>query len=205
MKGDFGYYETIPEEAREIFTWLCQDVVSLHEKWTLYKALFSDPEVIELLGYLAKETFRVIEESLRADMTMLIGRLCDPVMSFNHMNVSFKALLSSLPEIEGLPDRIDSFVGSCGSVDRHRNKRVAHNDQNTLIKPKENPLPGISRNMIDTIVKGAEEILHSVLSRYEDKDLTFELYANAGRADTFIFWLKKAKEYSDRERKERGY
>ncbi len=201
MVGQFGYCEKIPEQAREIFMWLCQDVVSLQEKWSLYQDLFSDPEVTSLLSDLAKETFRVIEESLRVDMTMLISRLSDPEHSFGHMNVSFKALLSCLPNIEELPEKIDHFAESCSSVDRFRNKRVAHSDRKTLLKPKENPLPGISRNTISAIIREAENILNIILRRYDNAEMTFELLANEGGADELVFWLKAAKEYTDTRRK----
>ncbi len=204
MDRYFGYSEKIPEGARDIFMWLCQDVASLHDKWTIYKGLYSDPAITDLITYIAKDTFRTIEESLRNDMTMSICRLCDPASSFGHKNVSFKALLE-LEKIQTIYRfDIEGFIKTCDPVVQLRNKRVAHNDKNTLLNPKENLLPGISKSLIDRIVNTAGEVLNRILALYDNSEMGFESLA-PGTVDTLVFWLREAKEYSDKERRERGY
>ena len=56
----FGYNEKVPEAIRDIFTILCQDVVSLARIWRLYLGLFSDGENAELLSKMARETFHLV-------------------------------------------------------------------------------------------------------------------------------------------------
>ncbi len=200
----YGYNEKIPENAREIFMWLCQDVVALHRKWDLYQGLFSDSETTELLSDLARGTFQVIEESLRDDMTMSIGRLSDPSTSCGHANVSIRALLDQLPDLYRLALGVDDFLRSCEPIVQLRNRRVAHNDKDTLLEPKENPLPGISKDTISAIIERAEVILDTILRQFDDEtEMMYELIT-VGGANTLVRWLKLAKEYSDTQRQTSG-
>jgi len=90
---DFGYDIRLPENIREVFMWLCQDVTSLQSKWSLYLKLFSNQEDTMLLSELALGFFQVIEESLRNDITMAICRLSDPPKSMGKDNLSLKTLV----------------------------------------------------------------------------------------------------------------
>jgi hypothetical protein len=192
MSNPFGYVENMPYEIRDVFMWLCQDVASLNDKWSTYKGLYSDSSVTDLLSYIAKHTFRTIEESLRNDMTMSICRLCDPLRSSGFENVSFSALLGSEIIPQNIKEDIKIFAEFCEPVKSLRNKRVAHNDKNTMLNPKENPLPGISIKQIDNIVSTAERILNLVLSRYESSEMDFEAF-DPGTANELVFHLRQAR------------
>ena len=73
IKDAFGYSEKLPEDIKEIFVWLCQDLVSLQDKWRFYTDLFGSEENTSLLSELALSSFRIIEESLRNDMILRIS------------------------------------------------------------------------------------------------------------------------------------
>jgi hypothetical protein len=196
MSEPFGYSESIPEEIREIYMWLCQDVASLHAKWRLYKGLYSAPDITELLTRIAKHTFVTIEESLRDDMTMCICLLSDPTSLGGHENVSFKALADSNLIRGDISQLINEFVILCNPVVLHRNKRIAHNDKNTLLKPKENILPGLTRSLIEEIVEKAGAILNLVIQQYENSENEYETM-DPGTVEEFVYWLKAAEVYSD--------
>jgi len=192
MSKAFGYVDNMPEDIRDIFMWLCQDVASLNDKWRTYKGLYSDSSVTDLLNYTAKHTFQTIEESLRDDMTMSICRLCDPSSLCGYENVSFSALLSLKNIPNNIKKDIEEFLESCEPIKSLRNKRVAHNDKNTLLNPKENPLPGISRKQIDNIVGTAGDILNLVLLEYENSEMEFETF-DQGTVEELVFYLRKAR------------
>jgi len=209
MSNAFGYVENMPEEIRGVFMWLCQDVASLNDKWSTYKGLYSDPSVTDLLNYTAKHTFQTIEESLRDDMTMSIGRLCDTLKPKRSKqkgleNVSFRTLLASKLIPKNIKKDIGEFLESCKPVKSLRNKRVAHNDKNTLLNPKEHPLPGISRKQIDNIVGTAGDILNLVLLEYEAAEMKFETM-DQGTVEELVFCLMKARVDSEKIRTERGF
>jgi hypothetical protein len=202
MPERFGYNALLPENVREIFMWLCQDVVSLNEKWNLYIGLYSDPETASLLSDLARGTFQMVEESLRNDMAASISRLCDRAHSFGHEHVSFKALSNRLTELYGLDQKVKDFVNLCEPVVQYRHRRIGHNDLDSLIRPDENVLPGIRRSLISEICEKAGEILNFVLNKYEDAEMIFET-SHVGGAESLIYWLRIAKQYDDDRRRER--
>jgi len=204
MSKAFGYVNNMPEDIRDIFMWLCQDVASLNDKWRTYKGLYSDPSVTDLLNYTAKHTFQTIEESLRDDMTMSICRLCDPSSSRGRENVSFNALLGSKNIPNDIKKVIGEFLESCKPVKSLRNKRVAHNDKNTLLNPKQSPLPGIGRTQIDHIIGTAGDILNLILLGYENSEMEFETF-DQGTVEELVFCLMKARVDSEKTRAERGF
>ena len=91
-KGDFGYDERIPEEIREVFAKLCDDVAFLQHAWNFYLSLFSKAENTQLMWDFAPASFQMIEEALRSYLTMAISRLSDPARLFGYDNLSFATL-----------------------------------------------------------------------------------------------------------------
>ena len=195
----FGYNPQIPDNVRLIFMWLCQDVAALRNKWDFYVVLYGREENTGLLSDLAPASFQMIEESLRNDMTMAIGRLGDAAGSGRRENLSLAALVQGLSEPGAAADLLEDFKEVYRPVKHFRNKRVGHNDLNTKIKPQENLLPGIGRKHIDRIIELAEEILNLVYQRFVDGELCFEPL-KIGGADDLIFWLEMAKEYETMKR-----
>jgi len=150
-KNTFGYIEQLPENIRDVFMWLCQDVASLQHKWDFYLELFGKNQNTDLLSELAPASFNIIFETLQNDMTMAVCRLSDPPKSMGQENLSLATLIKSHAEIEGLNDLLTDFQKICEPVRQRRNKRVGHRDLNTVIKPLENPLSGVSKEQIDMI------------------------------------------------------
>jgi hypothetical protein len=195
--NDFGYSEKIPEKIRDIYKWLCQDVVSLQQKWDFWLEIFGKKENTDLVSELAPASFNIILETLQNDVTMAICRLSDPPKSMGQENLSFATLAKSCPEIDGLEKLVTEFQKICGPVRQRRNKRVSHRDLNSVIKPLENPLQGISKEQIDTIVKSAAEILNFVIQKYESVEVYFHIVGPGG-AKELIFWLKNGRASKNR-------
>lgn len=197
LNDAFGYDPKLPDNLREIFVWLCQDVAALREKWSFYLELFGSEENTDLLSELVLASFQIIEEALRNDIILSICRLSDPIKSLGYENLSFETLKPLVKELS-LPDNtsklFEDFQSACELVQKYRNKRVGHNDLNTRIKPQDNPLQGIGRDRIDQIIQLAEQILNLVYQHFVGGELVFESDPLGG-ADALIFWLKTAKEY----------
>jgi hypothetical protein len=197
FENAFGYDKKVPENIRTVVMWLCQDVASLQSKWDFYQKLFNVEQNTELLSELAQWSFNIIEESLRNDMTMAICRLSDPSKSFKKENLSLAYLVENCPEIAGLDTMLIEFQNSCEPVSKYRNKQVGHNDLNTVIKPRENPLPGINKEQITKIVKLASNLLNCVFMNFTNAELYFYTVSRDD-ADTLIFWLKAGKDSKSR-------
>ena len=188
----FGYDERIPEIIRTELMWLCQDVASLHNKWAIYSDLFNNKENTDILSELAFWTFINIEESMRNDMTMAISRLCDSAKTCGKNNLSLAFLVENCPDIPDLSGKFEELFKTSDSVIIHRNKRVGHNDLNSVITPRENPLPGITKYQIDKIIKLAESILITVFLNYTKGELLFSTTGRGGPG-SLLFYLKKGK------------
>jgi hypothetical protein len=191
-KNAFGYIEQLPENIKDAFMWLCQDVASLQHKWDFYLELFGKSENTDLLSELAPASFNIIFETLQNDITMAICRLSDPPKSMGQENLSLSNLVKTCVEIEGLDDLLNDFKKICKPIRQRRNKRVGHRDLNTAIKPLEHPLPGVSKEQIDLILKTTANILNSILKNYDDREMYFHTVSRGG-VESLIYWLKMGK------------
>jgi hypothetical protein len=77
-KADNQRWKTFPAPVRDIFEGLWQEVANLHAQWELYQDLFTNSDDIELINATVPTVFQLIEENLRASMTVAFGRLNDP-------------------------------------------------------------------------------------------------------------------------------
>jgi len=192
-KESFGYDLNVPENIRELLMWLCQDVASLYDKWDFYLELFSTKENTELLSELAVSSFQIIEESIRNDLIMMIGRLSDP--SNGKRNLSIETLIQNCDKIESSEiELLKEFKEKCRPVRKLRHKFVAHNDLKSRIKPKDNPLPGIGLDQVKKIIHDAGTLLNLVYQKYVNAELGFDIPIQIGGAKDLLYWLKKAKE-----------
>jgi hypothetical protein len=193
-KNAFGYSEQLPENMRDVFMWLCQDVVSLQNKWDFWLEMFGKKQNTDLLSELAPASFNIILETLQNDITMAICRLSDPAKNNKQENLSFATLAQKCVEveIEKAESLVTEFEILCKPVRQRRNKKVGHRDLNSVIKPLENPLPGISQEQIEMIIKKAEDILNFIIQNYDNGELYFHTISPGG-AKELIFWLQKGK------------
>lgn len=198
--GTFVYNLKIPEDFRVLFMWLSQDLAALYVKWNFYLGLFSSHENTELMSDLAQSSFQIIEEAIRSDLTMGICRLSDPPKSSGKKNLSIKTLVNKCENIKNLnlKESFDEFNEACGPIRHLRNKKEGHNDLNTKIKPKDNPLPGIGRKQIDKILNEASKILNVIYKEYVDSKLAFDVTIHRGGASDLLDCLEKAKEYRNK-------
>jgi len=204
FSNKFGYDSRLPEEIREIFMWLCQDLASLQDKWCFYLELYSSEENAMLLSDLARYAFQIIEEMARYDITMAICRMSDPPKSLGKDNISIPTLIQKCRDIDydisGINALKECFLKACEPVREYRNKRVAHHDYNTTIQPHDNLLPDIGRKQIEKIIQLASEILNTIYQHSVDGEFYFQP-SQTGGADTLIIWLKRGREYEEEKRR----
>ncbi len=195
---EFGTCRQLPQDVQPIFRDLCQDVASLHAKWRLYLDLYSDQVAIGLLNHTAMYSFQLIEESLRADLTMSISRLADPAQSCGRTNLSLRTLVEKLRDLPGIEERRKEFDEIYAPLKKHRHRRVAHNDLQAALKPHANPLPNINKTQIDDIVAAAGRLLNHVYRAHVDGELSFQPLTISG-AKALLRALKQAKRMDDEE------
>jgi hypothetical protein len=192
----FGHNERIPESARDVWMTLCQEVAMLTHKWDTYLKLFADQERAGMLFDTANSFFQTIEESLRADMCMTIGRMSDKKRVSGFDTISFDRLRMLCADVPQINDLIDEFQLWCEQVRTYRDKLVAHNDLDAIIQPRNTPLFAITRTIIAGVVSRAQGILNSVLDHYAQRQLAFDIL-HAGGATKLIQLVEVARNHPD--------
>lgn len=188
-EGKFGHIENLPEEVRESFMWLAQDVVALHRKWDFYLGLFGKKENFAVISHLP-QPFNIIEESMRTDITMLIGRLSDGAKFGKDDNISFRTLQEFYPRDDALKQLVTDFVSNCDPIIKNRHKLVAHTDKMAKLSPEQAMIPQINKSDIDTINEKAQAIINHVAWTYAKQEYGFG-WEGDGQADALIYWIQK--------------
>ena len=172
MGTSFGYSDELPEEIREVIIWIFDEISLISIKWDFYLDLFDNQETTDLLSKLANGAFYVIERSVSTDILLGINRLCDPIKTSNHTNISIKTLLERCDAITEGDENYIKFLEMCDKFRMIRNKILAHNDFDFRNKPKINQMHKIRREEIKEFISVVEEILKSVYQNYVDGDFT---------------------------------
>jgi len=197
---------SMPNEIREVYKPLEQEIVWLHVKWQLYRQLFgTDEERIELLNDIAPLLFRVCQEVLLDDVIISISRLTDQPRTGNRHSTRESLSLRRLvvlidpgqhpqlrPAVQQKWKKVDSL---CKPFRLHRHRRVAHTDLET-IKATGDLLPGISRLMIEDALESIRELMNAICEHFDKATNTYMLAPPAGiDGDVLIEHLKTLREY----------
>src|SRR5436309_3004084 len=135
----------LPQPVRQEFEDLCDDVSLVHAKWVLYQHLFGTPESIRVLNVSVPGCFHLVEDSLRSDMTMSIGRLMDLPKSMGKDNLSLERLIQGLAPycdqqfLDNLKAKLTSLRKHCEAITQWRNRHVGHNDLATALRYHPDP------------------------------------------------------------------
>jgi hypothetical protein len=188
---DFGNLSALPEQVREIYMWLCQDVGALNQKWDFYEGMFGNRDNFELLD-LASPAIRLIEESLRNDIIMSIGRLGDPLKTCNRENLNFATLENFYATDDVLKVLLKKFRDSCALLRLHRNKFIGHSDLNARMKPEDFPILKLGKADVDSAIETAEAILKHVAIRYGGTEIGIGRgMFKTTTSESLLYWLRK--------------
>lgn len=207
LQQAFGYSDKIPENVRDAFVWLCQDLTALQSKWDFFVEMYGTKAHTELLSELALASFNMIYDALLNDIIMGISRLTDPAKSARnpaHVNLTLFTLIDMCPDIPGasiLQARLKEISELCKPIRHTRNRRVGHRDLKTVITPLDSPLPGISKALIDQFMQSSTDLLNIVFASYDGGQLYFHGGTHGG-AESLLFWLNQGKAAVDTARAE---
>jgi AbiU2 len=137
----------------DFFKSVSKDVSQLHMYWTIYRQLYAHSEQrIALLNETGPMVFYVLQHLLLDEVTLAICRLTDPAMTGRRENHSLERLVVGVQEDE-LADKLNSILEAIEEIAKpfreRRNRAIAHGDLATKLKLETNPLPGISRDMVE--------------------------------------------------------
>jgi hypothetical protein len=131
----FLMLDYIPENSKQIFQQLWQDIVNLNWKWQQYRKLFGAKKcTIELLNRTANSFAWMLHEVLLKDVLLSISKLIDPASQGKHVNLALAQLRTGLsPALhteltKKLTEIENEIQGQCRDIQTLRNKVFAHRD-----------------------------------------------------------------------------
>jgi hypothetical protein len=201
MKGDC--MSKIPADIDEIFHELKTEITWLHARWIMYRQLFANsPQRIDLLNECASTFFYTIQDVLIGEVQIAMSKLTDRARTVRHENLSLEQLQERV-ENHGetglqptLRKILDELHQKCQPFRTWRNKRLAHLDLTTVMQSVLNPLPGISRQMIEEALELVRKYMNTIQRHYEEGETAYEHFImTATDGEALISMLKYGLRY----------
>lgn len=196
--------QPMPNDMKDAYERLHQEVSGLHAKWKIFRQLYSaSEERIALLRDTTPGFFGLIQLVLLDDISLSISRLTDPLKSTGKDNLSLQRLVERI-EAETDADflvktqkSIEGIQEHCSAFRVHRNRRIAHRDLKTVFGYHPEPLPNIEGKKIDDALKMIAAFMNEIQGRYEDAETAYDQVIIQGDGDDLVFFLSQAVEYNE--------
>jgi hypothetical protein len=194
------YRALMGEELGASFWQLHKKLIELHIVWQQYRQLYgTDSETIELLNRTAGLLFKLMQDQLWDSVLLAISRMTDPPATGKKKNLTIQSLPALIQdiilkaELEGL---CAAAVAQAEFAREHRNKRIAHQDHDYAHDPVANPLNGISRERVETMLKTLRAVLNRLNNHYKDSTTMYEDFIDESGARVLIHKLKRLERHS---------
>lgn len=198
-----------PPSIERLFRPLWNEIVWLNAKWNAFTRLYgTDEATVELLNHVAGSFFRLVEESLRDDVLLSIGRLLDPSATGAKANLSLQALLDGVdaqvePELrQRLIDALDRLRSHCEGITARRNRKLAHTDLPTALNKHLDDLPGISLTAVRDAIEQVNAFMNLIDIHFRENTTFYDSVIERGDAGSLVTHLKRARQHEDCERRE---
>jgi hypothetical protein len=160
------------------------------------------PKRIELLNECASTFFYTIQDVLIGDVQIALSNLTDPARTGANENLSLEQLQERV-EKQGetalqttLRQTLDELKQKCLPFRTWRNKRLAHLDLTTAMQSTLNPLPGVSRQMVEEALELVRRFLNAIQIHYEKSETAYEHFImTASDGEALISILKYGLRY----------
>lgn len=195
---------SIPTEINEVYEELKKEVSWIHAQWIVYRQLFAVSEKrFDLLNECAPEFFYIIQNALLEKVLIFFGNLTDSAKKKEHNNLSLAQLQTRIRahREEDLAEQTGPILGKinskCEPFKKWRHKRLAHFDLNTAIKNTSNPLPGISREVIEEALELIREFMNKIEVYYTGEEMGYEHFIMQGDGEALVAMLKSGLRYEE--------
>ena len=175
--------------------------------WKIYRQLYAHGEQrIALLNETGPMVFYVLQHLLLDEVTLAICRLTDPAVTGKKENHSLERLVAGVQEKE-LSEKLQAAMKKVKELAKpfrdRRNRAIAHSDLETKLQLETNPLPGISREMVENTLEQIRALMNAYdLHYFKNTTLYEEVILPLGADGDFLSeQLRRAIAFRDLERK----
>ncbi len=194
----------IPGDIGEVFEELKSEITWLHGRWIIYRQLFGCSDTrVALLNECASAFFYVIQDVLLNEVMLALSKLTDSARSRSFANLSLEQLQERI-EARGesrlaaeIRVILNDLHSKCGVFRTRRNKRLAHLDLTTAMQSASNPLPGISRQMVEEALQLVREYMNAIEAHYDQSETGYEHFIMSSDGDALVALLKYGLRYDE--------
>ena len=185
---------------RAVFTALQDEVFWLHAKWIVHRQLFgTSEERIDLLNDFGPDLFQIIYDSLLNDVLLTMSRLTDPASSFKKENLSLSRLRNMIEETDHKEFQTEISAlqaktnDQCEPFRRFRNRVIAHNDLAAALRHHHDPLPDITRQMIENGLSSIRDYMSAFDTFFDATETDYKQPHLRGDGDSLIHYLEEVR------------
>ena len=167
--------------------------MTVSAKWQLIEQLFAKTQArSQLLKRIGSGFFALIKDSLVTDVMMSLGRLLDKPHHNGNDNLTLERLRDTVTKlgINELAQKLDGHLTQAReaalATRRYRNKRLAHNDLNTILGQEANSLPAATVGDVRKMLHEAGEFLNAIDLHYCRSTTAFGLTMIDGDANRLV-------------------
>lgn len=195
---------SVPPSFVQIYDALRTEVTWLHGRWICYRQLFAaSPKRIEMLNECASAFFFIVQDVLLDEVQISLSKLTDPAKTGKKENLSLEQLQIQL-ELHGdstLASRnrltLNKLHSQCVTFRDWRNKQLAHMDLLTAMKSSPNPLPGVSREMIEDALSTLRDYLNAIEQHYNNSEYGYEHFIMSSDGEALLATIRAGLRYEE--------
>ncbi|GAI09808.1 unnamed protein product, partial [marine sediment metagenome] len=137
---------------------------------------------------------------------MAIARLTDPSKTGRHQNASLENLLNKLvPSLQSnlahqWRSELKDLNAHCALIRKIRDRIIAHNDLGTALQYDPDPLPGISRAYIESVLEKIRKFIGDIEEHFRGIRTSHYHVFTCNDGESLIYALESAREYKKRTR-----
>ena len=189
------YISAMGRELGADFYELYVELVELHILWQQYRQLFGTAtDTVHLLNRTAGLFFKIVQDELWDSVLLGVSRLTDPpgTGKFKNLTVqSLPLLISDYAVKTVVEDLCIKAVAAAAFAREHRNKRIAHQDHNYLSNRNSNPLSGISRTAVESMLAALRDVMNHLDNHFRDTTVLYEHFVDESGSRLLIEKLRR--------------
>lgn len=196
--------KSIPRNLEDVYEKVKSEVILLHGWWITYRQLYGKSEErVEFLNECAGFFFYLIQDALIDGTQLILTKLSDRARTFGKKNMSLELMCEIVKELgedelfSSLNESLLRYRELCSTFKTHRNKRIVHYDFETFINETSEPLPGVSRAMVEQALKELRSFMNQVEAYYMDSEIGYEYFDTPSGGDALIEILKRGLRYEE--------
>lgn len=196
-----SYVTLMGGELGLAFATLHRKLIELHIVWQQYRQLFgSDAETVALLNRTAGLFFKIVQDEIWDSVLLGISRLTDPPETRGKKNLTINSLLPLIDDAtlkKELEELCKAALDQSKFARDHRNKRIAHQDHAYATDRAANPLDGISRERVESMLADLGKIMNRLNLHFRNCTTIYEGFVDDSGARVLISKLRRFERFKD--------